>query len=166
MKTTAIPTGRALAAVAASLVALVVTADAGAAAKRPPIDALAVGTHVVSDDGSVEIDAVTVSYAVPYTGPVRATLTPDDGSLPDPGACEPARATYRLDGEKGRHLEVASVGTVCGTWTQTGVSGTGHVYTGRYRVVSSSPKRFERTDGFHDVRLSDTGDASSFIIDT
>lgn len=154
-------------ATAAALVALVLAAaEPSGAAKSPAIDALAVGHHVVLADGSVVVEAATVSYAKPFTGSVQATLTPTDGSLPGPGACEPATATYRLDGSRDRHIAVESVGDVCGKWTYPGVSGVTHVYTGRYVVTSSTPKRFARTDGFHDVRLSETGEASSFIIDT
>lgn len=96
-----------------------------------------------------------------YTG----TLTAKDGTLPDPGECEPATAALRVDGAKRRFVELTAQGDVCGQWTDTVLRVT-HVFTGRYDLTASVPQRLQGTDGFYEVRITDDGVSGVSAIDT
>ncbi len=44
---------------------------------------------------------------------IRATMTAVDGTLPDVDKCEPASATFLVDGERDSDMTLTSQGTVC-----------------------------------------------------
>ena len=150
---------------ATALAALIgLAAEPGAAAPKPKIDTRGLGTYTAIDAGAVAVAGSATG--TPFDGTVTGTLVVADGSLPEPGVCEPATATQRVDGSRQRFLELASTGNVCGTWVQPGASIVTHVFTGRYDVIASTQRRLLGTDGFHEIRLTNAGTASVFAIDT
>jgi len=146
-------------------VALVVVplASPAGAATRYKVDVHGLGTYTSTATGVTPTGTAT---GEPFDGAFTATLGANDGSLPEPGVCEPATATLRLEGSRDRFLELAATGNVCGTWVQPPTSVVTQVFTGRYAVTASSQRRLVGTDGFYEVRLADDGRASVFAIDT
>lgn len=153
------------AATVTALAALVALAgEPAGAAPRPRVDAQGMGTFTTVDDGTVAVAASTTGD--PFDATVTATLVAHDGSLPEPGVCEPATASMRLDGARRRFVELVSSGNVCGKWLQPPTSIVTHVFTGRYDVTASSQRRLVGTDGFHSITLADNGTANVLAIDT
>jgi hypothetical protein len=101
----------------------------------------------------------------PFAGSSSSTLTADDGTLPEPGACEPATVSFHLDGPGRRSLTTEAVGETCGEFVQLPFIVV-QVFTGRYEVTDGHPQGLTGTDGFLEVRLGDDGSASTFLIDT
>jgi hypothetical protein len=131
-------------------------------AAGPAIDLDGMGTYVVEDDGSVTVRGSITGQ--PVAGPFVGTLAADDGSLPEPGDCEPATATLRAEGVKRRFVELTADGDVCGQWTDETYRAT-HVFTGRYVLTASFPRK-RSIDGFYEIRLADNGVAGVRAIDT
>lgn len=147
--------------VVAGLASLAVAQPAGAGT-RYAVEFNGIGTYAVND-GAAEFVGVTTGR--PVDGDHVGRLSAADGTLPVPGECEPADATFRVDGAKGRFLDMGISGTVCGLWVGTGNVVT-HAFTGRYLVEAGKPKRFVGTDGFFEIRLTDDGRAVVFAIST
>ena len=145
---------------AALALAPVTSAQAGSKYK---VDVRGQGTYTVGADGSAVVTGTATG--APFDGRYRAVLRADDGTLPDPGQCEPGSATVRLDGTRGRFLEVSSDDEVCGQFLQPPYVVT-HLFTGRYDVTSTSERRLRGGDGFLEIRLATEGRASVFAIDT
>ena len=82
--------------------ALLVTVTAGQAeaAPRPGIDLRGadVGSFVPADDGSARLSGDVTGD--PFDGSYTAVLAAVDGSLPDPGVCEPGTGTLDVTGTK------------------------------------------------------------------
>jgi hypothetical protein len=152
--------------VAVAVLGLAAVAGIGTAVgagSRPAIQLVGTGTFQLADDGTVTLRGTATGRSV--TGPYTGTLTANDGTLPDPGQCEPATATLRVDGRRRRFVELTAHGDVCGQWTDA-VHRVTHVFTGRYDVTSSFPPRIHGTDGFYEVRVTDDEISSVFAIDT
>ncbi len=145
---------------AALALAPVTSAQAG---PKYAVDVGGQGTYAVGADGSAILTGTATG--APFDGRYRAVLRADDGTLPDPGQCEPGSATVRLDGTRGRYLEVSSDDQVCGQFLQPPYVVT-HLFTGRYDVTSTSERRLRGDDGFLEIRLATEGRASVFAIDT
>ena len=62
-----------------------------------------VGSFVVDDAGAARLTGQVTG--IPFDGTYTAVLAADDGSLPEPGVCEPATATLDVTGPKHRYLE-------------------------------------------------------------
>jgi hypothetical protein len=161
------PTARSLAirltlgALALAAVALPATAEA---AGRARIDVGGPGTFVIEADGSATVSADVTGR--PFGGSSVTVLAADDGSLPEPGSCEPATATFHLAGAGREYLDVTATGDVCGEFVQLPYIVT-HVFTGRYTVTDASKRNLVGTDGFFEVRLAaSTAQAYVFGIDT
>ena len=133
------------------------------AAPKPRIDAGGPGTYTVAADRSASIAGTATGS--PFDGSFTVTLAAADGSLPEPGGCEVASVTARIDGPRGRYVELQSTDEVCGQHLQTPYVVT-QVFTGRYTVTASSMRRLVGTDGFVEVRLATEGRAYLFAIDT
>jgi hypothetical protein len=165
--TRALPTrstvlARAAVLTAAAAVAVVLAATAAdARAYRIDSTGSGSGTH----DGA-SIAAAGTATGSPFDGTFTATVVPDDGTLPTPGECEPGTATHRLEGARGRYLDVTATGNVCGHWLQPPTYMLTMSFTGRYVVTDSSQRRLLRTDGFYELRLGDNGYVSTLSIDT
>jgi hypothetical protein len=101
----------------------------------------------------------------PFDGPYTATLAGDDGSLPVPGECEPATATLSVTGPRGKYLDLAATGQVCGRWTDA-VSIVTHRFTGRYEVVATSERKLRGGDGWIGVLLATEGRANVEAFDS
>lgn len=152
-------------AVAAGLLVATIAGAADAAA-RPRVDLVGAtpGTFALDVDGTAVIRDGTVTGR-PFGGPYTATLAADDGSLPEPGTCEPATATLVVDPPRRPLLSLAAVGVVCGEHVTTTWKAT-HRFTGRYEVVASSRRKIRGTDGFLEGVLAVEDEANVFAIDT
>ena len=101
----------------------------------------------------------------PFDGTYAAVLAADDGTLPEPGVCEPATATLDVTGPKHRYLQLAATGEVCGTWPDATYVVT-HNFVGRYEVTDSSVRKTRGTDGWISLILATEGRANVEAIDT
>ena len=99
-------------------------------------------------------------------GTFTAVLSPADGTLPEPETCEPATATFTVEGERRIGLTLVGEGEVCGTYPQLPTYTGTHVFTGRYEVVDAERRRLPGTDGFFEVRLGLGNVGNIFAIDT
>ena len=79
-----------------------------AAASKPAIQLAGTGTDQPVDGGTVTVRGTATGR--PVNGPYTGTLTANDGSLPEPGECESATATLRVNGTKRRFVELAAHG--------------------------------------------------------
>ncbi len=122
-----------------------------------------VGSFVVDGTGAARLTGAVTG--TPFDGGYTAVLAADDGSLPEPGACEPATATLDVAGARGRHLHLAGTGEVCGTWSDATYAVT-HRFVGRYVVTDSSARRLRGTDGWMSQILATDGRANVEAIDT
>ncbi len=157
-----------LATTAALIAGAVLTVGAVApaqAAPPPRIDlrSTTLGTYVLDDAGAAVI-AGDVS-GKPFDGAYTAVLAADDGSLPEPGACEPGTATVEVTGERGRYLQLAATGEICGKWIGPNNAVT-HKLVGRYQVVDSSVRNTRGTDGWIGLGLATEGRAFLELFDS
>jgi hypothetical protein len=144
-------------------VASIAVAAPPAATRRPTID---ISSTTATFD--IEGGAAVVTGQVdgrPFGGSFTATLAADDGTLPEPGACEPATVAFGLDGPGRRSIAAEATGQVCGEFVQPPYIAT-HSFTGRYTVTDARRVGLIGTDGFLEVRLGEDGSASTFLIDT
>jgi hypothetical protein len=149
---------------AATSVSLAVAAPADAARQpKPKVELFSTVATYNDRDGAAVVTGEIEGK--PFDGSYVATLAAADGSLPEPGVCEPATVSFHLDGPRRRFVDAEATGDVCGEFVQPPYIVT-HSFTGRYDIVDSSRRRIEGTDGFLEVRLGDDGSASTFLIDT
>ena len=155
--------------IGALLAAVTVVPTIGAApamaARKPVIDlrGASVGSYVLDAGGSARVSGAVTG--VPFDGAYTATLASSDGSLPEPGVCEPANAAIDVTGPKRRTLHLAATGELCGTWADETYVVT-HSFVGRYVVTSASASRLQGTDGWISVILATEGRANVEAIDT
>ncbi len=121
------------------------------------------GSFTVDEAGTARL-AGRVTGA-PFDGAYTATLSALDGTLPAPGACEPATATVQVTAPRRRFLQLAATGEVCGTWPDATYVVT-HSFVGRYEVTRSSVRRVRGTDGWISLILATEGRANLEAIDT
>lgn len=145
------------------LAAVLATVAPASAAGKPKVHFDGQGTYTLAGDGSATLAGAGIGE--PFDGTYIADLAASDGTLPDPGLCEPGTASVTLEGPRGRFLELAGVGDVCGKHLQAPYVVT-HQFTGRYDIVSAYQKRFVGSDGFLQVSLFTEGRAGVFAIDT
>jgi hypothetical protein len=120
------------------------------------------GDAVVTGPAEVEFRHTGI---LPAT--ITATLSPDDGTLPEPETCEPATAKFIVTGDAGRvDMRLRGKGEVCGEFPQPPTSIVTHVFTGRYHVIDARRDALLGTNGFFEVRLATDNLASAFAIDT
>lgn len=151
-------------AVTGALLAML-TAGPALAARPPVVDlrGAGVGSYTLDSDGSARLSGAVTG--APFDGAYTATLTSADGSLPEPGDCEPATAAVDVAGPKGRTLHLAAEGEVCGTWVDATYVVT-HRFVGRYVVTDASARRLRGTDGWITVILATEGRANLEAVDT
>lgn len=139
-----------------------VPAEAG---PRPRIDLRSTDgdTFLVDDAGAARLTGEVTG--TPFGGAYSAVLAADDGTLPEPGVCEPAHATLDVTGTKRRYLDLVATGEVCGTWPDTTYVVT-HRFTGRYEVSASSARRLRGTDGWISQVLATEGRAGVEVFDS
>ncbi|HEX2063970.1 MAG TPA: hypothetical protein VHE80_06080 [Acidimicrobiales bacterium] len=145
------------------LAGVLATVAPASAAGKPKVDFDGHGTYTMAGDGSAGLTGTGTGE--PFDGSYVAALAASDGTLPDPGSCEAATATVTLQGPRGRFLELAATGDVCGRHLQSPYVVT-QLFTGRYEVVSAWQKRFLGSDGFLEVYLATDGRAGVVAIDT
>ena len=150
--------------IGAVLLALV-TAVPAEAGPPPRIDlrGAAVGSFVVDDAGAARLTGQVTGK--PFDGAYTAVLAAADGTLPEPGVCEPATATLDVTGAKGRYLNLTATGDVCGTWPDATYVVT-HKFVGRYEVTDSSARRLRGTDGWISQILATEGRANVEVFDS
>ena len=142
--------------------ALAPMATAQAAAK-PQVNYSGLGTYSIIGNGNAVANGT--GTGTPFDGSFQAALQPADGTLPDPGVCEDAQTTIRINGTRGRYAVLQGTGNVCGQWVQPPYVVT-EVFTGRYTVVQSSEHRLRGGDGWFEVRLANDGRASVTAFDS
>jgi hypothetical protein len=149
----------------AAMLMLVGLAAPASAARPPQIDlrGATVGSYHLDDAGTALLAGEVTGK--PFDGPYTATLAGDDGSLPVPGECEPATATLSVTGPRGKYLDLAATGQVCGRWTDA-VSIVTHRFTGRYEVVATSERKLRGGDGWIGVLLATEGRANVEAFDS
>jgi hypothetical protein len=149
---------------AGGLLTVLVAAPADAA-HRPAVDLRGEGTgaYVVDESGSARLTGTVTGR--PFGGRYTAVLAADDGTLPEPGVCEPATATLDVTGTRRRHLELSGTGEVCGTWPDATYVVT-HSFTGRYVVTGASARRLRGTDGWMSQILATEGRANVDAFDS
>jgi hypothetical protein len=134
------------------------------AGSRPQVDFTGTGTYEM-----VEFDVfargTTEAYGRPFDGQATFMLRSDDGTLPEPGECEPGGANFALTGRKRQELWGVSLGEVCGQWVQEPTSVVTHVFTGRYSIAESKP-RLGDTEGWIEIRLATANRASITLFDS
>lgn len=151
--------------------ALASFAPAGAApTKSTGLYVTGVGTYTTTAAGDAVVTAPAGVYlrssadAIPAT--MTATLSPVDGTLPEPETCEPANATIVVEGGRKASMTLVGTGNVCGKYPQQPTSVVTQVFTGRYDVVDADVRRLVGTDGFFEIRLGLGGIGSAFAVDT
>ena len=122
-----------------------------------------VGAFVVDEGGSARLTGKVTG--TPFDGTYTAVLAAADGSLPEPGLCEPGTATVDVTGPKHQSLRLAATGQVCGTWPDATYVVT-HDFVGRYQVTDSSVRKVQGTDGWISLVLATEGRANLEAIDT
>jgi hypothetical protein len=145
---------------------LAVATAAPATAARPPAVDLrgdGLGSYTLDDAGTALLSGAVAGK--PFDGAYTARLASSDGSLPDPGTCEPATATLRVTARRHRFLELAATGEVCGMWTDTTYTVT-HSFVGSYVVTGASTRRLRCSDGWISIILTTEGGANVEAIDT
>ena len=141
------------------------TAVPAAAAPPAKVDLRGVplGSYTLDDAGAAHLTGDATGK--PFDGSYTAVLAADDGTLPAPGVCEPATATVDITGERGRYLQLAGTGRVCGEYTGPTWAAT-HRFVGRYQVTDSSVRTARGTDGWYTLILATEGRANFEAIDT
>lgn len=154
-----------IAVVAAGLLLTVLGAVPAQAARPPMIDlrGAGLGSYVVDGAGAARLSGSVTG--APFDGTYTATLAANDGSLPDPGSCEPATAIVDVVGSRDRHLQLTGSGSVCGEWTDATHVVT-HPFVGRYEVTAASARRLRGTDGWYTLILASEARANMEAIDT
>jgi hypothetical protein len=143
----------------------VATAAPATAARGPVVDLHGdgLGSYTLDDAGTALLSGPVSGK--PFDGNYTARLASTDGSLPDPGVCEPAKATLRVTAGKHRFLHLVATGEVCGTYPDATYVVT-HNFTGRYVVTGASARRLKCTDGWISMTLATEGRANVEAIDT
>ena len=144
--------------------ALVTTGLATALALAPVSSAQAAPKPAVNLDGSGTATVMTGDVVVtrgsvsgaPFNGTFTAVLRPLDGTLPEPGVCEPAQAAIRIDGTRGRYAVLAGTAEVCGHYVDS-VNVVTQVFSSTYDVVSTSERKLRGGDGWMEIRLTTDG---------
>lgn len=157
-----------LATTAAALIAGAVLAGTAVPAQAAPparvdLRGATVGSYTLDDGGAAHLTGDATGK--PFDGAYTAVLAADDGTLPEPGVCEPATATVDVTGERGRYLQLAGTGRVCGEYTDATWVAT-HRFVGRYQVTDSSVRNTWGTDGWYSLILATEGRANLEAIDT
>jgi hypothetical protein len=152
-------------AVTAGALLVATTATAAGAVPPPRIDlrSAGVGSYALDAAGSARLTGTVTGR--PFDGGYTATLSADDGSLPEAGSCEPAAATLHVSGPRGKYVDLAAAGEVCGTWPDATYVVT-HDFTGRYVVTDASARRLRGSDGWLGIVLATEGRAGLEAFDS
>jgi hypothetical protein len=120
--------------------------------------------------GSPSVGSVEVAGDIdgwPVRGAFTGSFSSDDGTLSEPGVCEPGTATLHIQVSAKRYVEFTATGDLCGEWADQTYIVT-HVFTGRYQVSAQQHVHIPRKalEGFMEYRLGNDGSASVFLINT
>jgi hypothetical protein len=151
-------------ALAVAALAVPAFASPAVAAPKPLVDLRGdgVGTYALDSTGTAQLAGSVIG--VPFDGAYVATLAADDGTLPAPGACEPATGTLDVTSPK-RTLRLDAVGEVCGTYSDATYVVT-HRFVGRYVVTDATSRRLRGTDGWISLILATEGRANVEAFDS
>jgi hypothetical protein len=145
---------------AALALAPVTSAQAG---QKPQVNFSGSGSYSVSN-GDVAVARGTVTGA-PFNGRFRAALQPLDGTLPEPGVCEPGRATIRIDASRGRYAVLVGAADICGQHADSTHVVT-QLFSSSYDVAATSERKLRGGDGWMEIRLTADGRASVSAFDS
>jgi hypothetical protein len=140
--------------------AVIGVTTAVAAEPTPTIDLTGTGSSRVAGDGSVIVRGTATGR--PGDSPYTGTVTANDGTMSDPGACEPATATLRLIGPNARFVELTTYGDLCRRWTDATTPVT-YVFTGRFDLTTSFHHAVAATAT---IRLADDGTSAVHVTDS
>ena len=124
------------------------------AAPKPAVNFTGSGTFTLTT-GDVANATGSVS-GIPFNGRFTAALQPLDGTLPEPGVCEPAHGAIRIDGPRGRYAVLTGTAEVCGQYVDS-VNVVTHVFSSSYDVASTSERKLRGGDGWMEIRLTADG---------
>lgn len=155
----------------AALLTLAATTTAGATPLYSPstVEVGGGGPWAASDDGDILVTgpALVLDWRkgdrLPAT--LTATLQPADGTLPEPDTCEPATATFIVEGERYATMTMAGAGTVCAVvvpfapWIVT------QEFDGIYTIIDSPRHTLRGDEGSFSLTLTQTGYASAHATD-
>lgn len=130
--------------------------SSASAGQKAKIDFSGSGAYGVTS-GDVAVARGTVTGA-PFDGTFRAALQPLDGTLPEPGVCEPGRAAVRIDGAGGRYAVLVGAADICGQHTDATYVVT-QVFSSDYDVAATSVRTLRGGDGWMEIRLTNDGRA-------
>jgi hypothetical protein len=141
-----------------------------AAAPKPELQLDGFGTYELDSSGQAVVSAPGEVFfknqKKSFDAVITAVLTADDGTLPEPEACESASATFTVAGGDKASMTLSGTGLVCAEFPQEPTSIVTHVFTGRYTVDDAANRKVVDTDGFFEIRLGLGNVASAFAIDT
>lgn len=126
---------------------------AAQAAPKPAVNFDGSGTFTLTAGAAVATGSVS---GAPFDGTFRASLQPTDGTLPGPGVCEPAHASLRIDGPRGRYAVLLGNAEVCGQSVDS-VHVVTHVFSSTYSVAVTSERKLRGGDGWMEIRLTADG---------
>jgi hypothetical protein len=144
--------------------AVVAAASPAVAAPKPLVNltGAGLGTYALDAAGTAHLAGAVTGD--PFDGTYAATLAAADGSLPEPGSCEPATATLSVTSAK-RSMHLDATGEVCGEFTDATYVVT-HSFVGRYDVADATPRRLKGTDGWISFILATEGRANVEAFDS
>jgi hypothetical protein len=96
---------------------------------------------------------------------IRATMATADGTLPALGTCEPATATFVVDGERDSDMTLVSQGTVCHTQHPSVPAYIAIEFDGRHEVVEAKRPQLRGVTGSLAITMS-TGGFTSLYADS
>lgn len=144
--------------------ALAIAAPAAAAPPRIDLRGETLGYYHLDEIGNAVLSGDVTGR--PFDGAYEAMLGTADGTLPEPGECEPAVATMEVKAEHGRRrVALEAEGEVCGRWTDA-VYVVSHSFTGIYVVTDATQANLRGTDGWIGVVLTNDGGANVEVFDS
>jgi len=129
------------------------------------------GIYTVADDGSVVLDqgqALVTDRRVRemLDATLSVVLATDDGTFPEPDACEPASATFVVEGQRDVAMTLEGTGTYCARRHPVFPTFVERRFEGRYVVTDAKRPMLRGDEGTFSVTLSGgfmAASTSSFI---
>jgi hypothetical protein len=170
MLITASPTRAITAAVAlavASVLALGSVNPAAAAPSETPTLSVGGGGNAVADgNGTVVVEGTALvqdkHLRDMLDATIRATMAAADGSLPAVDECEPATATFVIDGQRDADLTLSGPGTVCTVRNSFFPAYITVEFDGQHQVVDAKRPQLRGTTGSFSIAITPGGFTSLY----
>ncbi len=133
------------------------------AAKKPLVNFSGMGSYSINSAGTA-VATGTVT-GTPFNGTFSASLQALDGTLPDPGACEPGHGYIRMEGPRGQYAAFIGNANVCGQHLLPPNVVT-QAFSGTYSVAVTSERKLRDGDGWFEIRLTVDGRATVSAFDS